>query len=77
MALNVAPGDYSPIVELVGLVQARRLLEAQVAVCVEACIRGGLGATEIARVLGVHRATVYRAYLFTPDLASTFREQPR
>lgn len=52
----------SPITELVGLVQAVRLLEERISCCVAACREQGYGATEIGRVLGVHRATVYRFF---------------
>jgi hypothetical protein len=49
-----------PIVELVGLVEGMRLLEERVWDCVAACREEGCGVKEIARILGVHRATVYR-----------------
>jgi len=52
--------DHSPIAELVGLVEGVRLLEERISDCVAACCEEGRGATEIARILGVHRATVYR-----------------
>jgi predicted DNA-binding transcriptional regulator AlpA len=62
------PG-HSPIAELVGLVEGVRLLEEHIAKCVAACCEEGYGATEVARILGVHRATVYRL--------SSWRERPR
>ncbi len=52
--------DHSPIAELVGLVEAVRLLEERISDCVAECQKEGCGATAVARVLGVHRATVYR-----------------
>jgi hypothetical protein len=52
--------DHSPIAKLVGLVEAVRLLEERIGDCVEGCHQAGYGATEVARILGVHRATVYR-----------------
>jgi len=60
---------HSPIAELVGLVEGVRLLEEHIAKCVAACCEDGYGATEIARILGVHRATVYRH--------SSWRKRPR
>jgi hypothetical protein len=57
---EVKPGGHSPITELVGLVEALTLLEGRIAVCVAACHEEGCGAMEVARILGVHRATVYR-----------------
>ena len=53
--------DHSPIAELVGLVEAIRVLEKRVGDCVAVCREEGYGATEIGRILGVHRTTVYRS----------------
>jgi hypothetical protein len=53
------PGD-SPLAELVGLVQAVRLLEERISQCVAACHEEGCRATAVARVLGRHRTSVYR-----------------
>jgi hypothetical protein len=52
--------DHSPIAELVGLVEVVRLLEERISSCIAECRKQGHGATEIARILGVHRPTVYR-----------------
>ena len=52
--------EHSPIVKLVGLVEAVRLLEERISDCVAECHEEGCGATAVARVLGIHRATVYR-----------------
>ncbi len=53
---------HSPIAELVGLVEGVRLLEERISDCVAQCRKEGYGATEVARILGVHRATVYRLF---------------
>jgi|GEM_PF-4941591 hypothetical protein len=52
--------NHSPIAELLGLVQGVRLLEERISDCVAACCEEGYGATAVARILVVHRATVYR-----------------
>ena len=43
--------EHSPIVELIGLVEAQRLLQARISECVAACCEHGYGATEVARIL--------------------------
>ena len=53
------PGD-SPLAELVGLVQAVRLLEERISQCVAACHEEGCRATAVARVLGRHRVVCQR-----------------
>lgn len=76
--------EHSPIVELIGLVEAQRLLQARISECVAACCEHGYGATEVARILRVHRATVYRQAAWRkrlekmrPEMAEALREDGR
>jgi hypothetical protein len=44
------------LLELVGLLEAVKVLEERLAKCVASCCEDGYKAMEVARVLGVHRA---------------------
>jgi AcrR family transcriptional regulator len=46
-----------------GFVAVVEVLEREIADAVAACLAEGVERTEVARSLGVHRATVYRRYL--------------
>ncbi len=68
---------HSPIAELVGLVEGVRVLEGRISECVAACCEHGYGATEVARILGVHRATVYRLSSWRERSGTEQRDEKR
>jgi hypothetical protein len=47
---------------LKGLLLASETLDAEIRGAIACCLKLGVGATLLARVLGVHRATIYRRY---------------
>ena len=58
-----------------GLVAAVELLEREIVRVAAACLAAGVGRTEVARSLGIHRATVYRRYLDSAPLAAPSRPE--
>jgi len=56
-------GAGARLSELRGLLEARKAVEARVRDAVHACLEAGAGITALARVLEVHRSTVYRTFL--------------
>jgi len=56
--------DWRALVErLRGLVEAVSAVQIQVDALTNRCVRCGASPSEVARALGIHRATVYRRYL--------------
>jgi transposase-like protein len=62
------------LAELGGLARAIRVLEAELTASLAECLERKLGVSAVARVLGVHRSTIYRTAIWHHEVAGPEEE---